>query len=229
MTKVQFEKALLLAKRFGHEWARHQEVRYLLKSERLAPTTELVAAIVAARVEHLQQVGCENQARMMNGGIDAPNCDGWLVTHTTQTGRVRWEIIPDGEVSIYVNRPGQAEIICISIYPGGEVVAPNRKESLVPGELTHMYAHWEAGKVWVWTEHLPMVHTRHVAAAEEAVAALVGKKAAELALSGLAAMAKPDPAPPAEEDVAPPSGTEEDDSGGEEIPEYTLLNLPTKP
>lgn len=205
LTQSQYNSTLKLARAFGHEWARVAESSNLFgPGNEFAPTTELIAALVGAR--HAANPRFEP----WQAGISCPEMEESDVLHTTGTGRLRWLVNSEGNVTIYINRPELAEMIRVFVYPEREVTAPVPKEQWGPD--------WNAGGVQIYLERIGLVRRRHVETAIEAVAALVGEEKALLAFSGLLevvpeeAGAKP----------APASTPEPTEPPAREITEYTL-------
>jgi hypothetical protein len=181
MTSAQFQLALKFARAYGHEWANHQEVRYLLKSKTLAPTTELIEAIIAAKE------GLSGEDII---GIRCPKMEGGSVTHTTLTERLRWDIYPDGEVKILISRPA-GWVLEVFIKPDPTVLKPVLEKSIAG------YPDWVAGSVRMRPRRDVCssgegLHDRHIDAAEEAVSVLVGKTGAQLAFSELRKSIQPE-------------------------------------
>lgn len=97
LTDIQFTVAHKLSSHFGHEWA-----HTLSKDSPLRDPDEIAAATNAAREEFGM------------AGITAPYVEQvpsgeTVVYHTTETGRLDWEVWPCGHVNASISRPaGQA-------------------------------------------------------------------------------------------------------------------------
>lgn len=130
----QIRAAYALAHAHGHGWA------WALYNLGLSPEGMSLGEIRAA-TERWHEIDCFPHP------IYRPEVVGGAVVHRTGTGRLRWEIAPDGATTLILSRPeGQAATIRVS--PDGYV------------RVDHQ------------AQEVPM-YTRHLEPALQAVAALV--------------------------------------------------------
>lgn len=161
---IAIERARALAAAHGHLWGS------------CAPSEmaeiEMQAAIASGDLAEIHRVAAGWNHPGLPGGITGPNvedvnADGgggaeWQIHHTTLTGRLDWYCLDDGSALLLVNRPapeewgGTATVLIGEVSPAGavEVRRPVLPQQAHPLNLSF--------------------GTRHVAALESALAALVG-------------------------------------------------------
>jgi len=106
---LQLRRAHALASAHGHEWACALPVEVAEALWALGGAVEIRRVVDAMRHEDAI------------GGIEAPAVNGaGVIHHTTGTGRLRWEVYPDGYTRLTVSRPS-GDILCASVDTGDAV------------------------------------------------------------------------------------------------------------
>jgi hypothetical protein len=134
LTSAQFEVTLKLAQAYGHAWANEAAVIAAIAQQNGA-SVELISAIMAER-NYPGEIP----------GIQAPTIsDDGVVVHTTDSGRLRWEIQRNGCWKFLVNRPGIDGLITVENDWTGKIsVQFVQPEKIF---LRHVYAAKEAAIV----------------------------------------------------------------------------------
>lgn len=189
-TTTQIRTAHRLAATHSHEWA-------------CSITENTAAALVAVGgLDLLSRV-----VREQNGnrwpGIDRPFVDdAGTVHHTTGSGRLRWEVEPDGYVRLWVSRPGEPTSETTGwgdhVRPGVDVLCAGVGAPGPDGQPDHVSISYVDG----------VFHERHLAILANAVDAVAPRgygyedfvTRLDLAVESVRGLAAPDPA----EETAPP-------------------------
>lgn len=125
ITKPQYESSWKLAVAYSHYWA--TDVWSLedwypgLTSEEIRKKSE----------EAWKESPGYN---MLPDGIMDPCMTNGYVTHTTGTGRTRWEVYHDGSAAVYIFRPEELLVLSAEIEPDGQVTI-----SRCNAEFTRIY------------------------------------------------------------------------------------------
>jgi hypothetical protein len=124
-TRIQLARALALAAAHGHGWA--HVVYDDLQDDPAVITPDMLklSDLVGITTADCEKLIADARTRQSPDwpGIEAPyfDCDG-DIWHETQTGRLTWNIAPDGTTSLTVHRPGQAACWA-KIMPDGKFTA----------------------------------------------------------------------------------------------------------
>jgi hypothetical protein len=124
-TRIQLARALALAAAHGHGWS--HVVYDDLQDNPDLDTTDMLKLydLVGITTADCEKLIAEARTRQSPDwpGIEAPyfDCDG-DIWHETQTGRLTWNIAPDGTTSLTVHRPGHAACWA-KIMPDGNFTA----------------------------------------------------------------------------------------------------------
>ena len=189
--KDMFRFALALASAFGHEWAGVEGVGAVIEAACAAPeaTPQSVCAAIA--------VHTEKQSANIMGGIQAPrfDSDAACISHATGSGRLNWEVYPDGYVRVIVSRPALQALVDAGIANAPEALREELSAALLRGErprwgqdiLIADLSHDGTAAVRVAEEGLTKaVRLRHVVALREALHALrTAHPAGEAAMTAL--------------------------------------------
>ncbi len=115
LTDIQFGRAWKLASHFGHEWAYCSSLKDTFRTPE-----EIRDRTIASRSDSEPIAGIEAPEVRIVEGFEGCGDLGYIVHHTTGTGRVHWEIWPCGIVDIEVSRP-QGVVLKASVGSGNEV------------------------------------------------------------------------------------------------------------
>lgn len=119
LTPIQVEKSQALAAAHYHQWAE--------TDWRNIPAAELAANRIAVETYRQTEPG------VMGYGIENPYVqwgDGVATcTHTTNSGRVTWEVFPDGEVNIEIHRPS-GKVFDVTVHPEYGLLEPERNRGV---------------------------------------------------------------------------------------------------
>ena len=163
MTRIQYLRALALARAFGHEWG------YYASEADEPASVEDIQRLHDERCANVNPASEYEQRSAAGCGIMAPTeSEPWRsLDHVTATGRLRWSIKADGDVLIDLHRPDHSKYL-VRLWVAGD----------------------RAGCAGIDTAL--SIHTRHVDALREALIALVPEELADAALADVASRALPD-------------------------------------
>lgn len=196
-TAIQFSLARSLASAHAHGWAR-SEIPDAPPIAGCLWTHELISTLYHQICERDGYEGWQY-------GIASPGPLSYsgCVTHETGTGRLQWQIAPDGKVGIAICRPDSEEyepgkrrslvVLSARVAPDGavEIRTPETRDHRIP-DVHHL----------TWSpDNGPRAEARHGDALFDALGALVGRPAALAAIecAGVALSPAPEPAPGWEE------------------------------
>ena len=147
--KTQLLVANKLAKKFGHGWAFDQDFLDTYQG----PISELAITVIT------------NLTDFSGMGLESPYVieeESHSISHTTGTGRVRWEIDKEGYITVHINRP----------IPNWEF---ERHYESNPGQQV-IAAHWN-GETWKITPLIvDKIEMRHIMALKEVIQVISGSE-----------------------------------------------------